>query len=188
MVKFFPLLHFSPSFSHAHGFLCNTVRHARNYVAIDTTARFGCGDSPSATHALLRRADHAHGFVGDTVAIPAAQPRWKHQRDIPTGRRALAGSMTRPGFYSRHCRVARNYVAIDTTARFGCGGSPLLRRASCARSFLCNIVRHARGPASMETSARYPPPAGGTRQGFQISHPKAFSFFLFFSILRPPVS
>ena len=78
-------------------------------------------------------------------AMPAIQPRLKHQHDIPTGRRALAGSMTRPVFYSRHCRVARNYVAIDTTARFGCGDSPsathaLLRRADHAHGFVGDTV------------------------------------------------
>ena len=59
-------------------FCSQHCRVARNYVAIDTTARFGCGGSP-----LLRRADRAYGFVGDTVAMPALLPRTMPQRDIP---------------------------------------------------------------------------------------------------------
>ena len=77
----------------------------------------------AATHALLRRADRAYGFVGDTVAMPALLPRTMPQRDAPTGRWALAGSRTRPGFYSKHSTV-----------------HALLRRADRAYGFVGDTV------------------------------------------------
>ena len=50
---------------------------------------------------------------------------------------APAEGMTRPGFCSRHCRVTREYVSNDATARLGSGHCPPARCPPLAGSWFC---------------------------------------------------
>ena len=90
-------------------------------------------------------------------------------------RARLAASKPRPGFYSRHCRVSRDYVAIDTTARYPPAvAGPLPgrddARLAAGRSRFELYLRHCRDTrdfVSNDTTARCPPAVAGAPGGEQ---------------------
>ena len=104
----------------------------------------------------------------------------------------LAASKPRPGFYSRHCRVSRNYVAIETSARYPpavAGPIPGRddARLAAGRSRFELYLRHCRDTrdfVSNDTTARCPPAVAGapaeskTRPGFYSWHCRGTRIFV----------
>ena len=104
----------------------------------------------------------------------------------------LAASKPRPGFYSRHCRVSRNYVAIETSARYPPAvAGPLPgrddARLAAGRSRFELYLRHCRDTrdfVSNDTTARCPPAVAGapaeskTRPGFYSWHCRGTRIFV----------
>ena len=113
--------------------------------------------------------DDAHLVLSVTLsAMPARLPARK----------------MRPRFYSRHCRVSRDYVAIETSARYPPAvAGPLPgrddARLAAGRSRFELYLRHCRDTrdfVSNDTTARCPPAVAGapaeskTRPGFYSRH------------------